>query len=62
MLCAEQDRLVKTPAIRLAARRLPNATLVCYPDAAHELLREIDPVRLAALAEIDGFLASRNAS
>jgi lysophospholipase len=27
-----------------------------FPDAGHELLREADPVRLAALARIDSFL------
>jgi lysophospholipase len=27
-----------------------------FPDAAHELLRESNPVRLEALARIDGFL------
>jgi lysophospholipase len=59
ILCAEQDRLVMTSAIRRAARRLPNARLVCYADAAHEILRESDPVRSRALAEIDAFLNAR---
>jgi lysophospholipase len=56
MLCPEQDRLVMTPAAKLAAGRLPNARLICHPQAAHELLREIDPIRNWVLAEIDGFL------
>jgi lysophospholipase len=58
MLCPEQDRLVMTPAAKLAASRLPNARLICHPHGAHELLREIDPVRKWVLAEIDGFLGS----
>lgn len=58
ILCAENDRLVTTPTIRRAARRLPNARLICNPDASHELLREADPVRLWALAQIDQFLES----
>ena len=37
-------------AIREAARHLPKAELVILADAAHEILRDRDPVRLAALA------------
>ncbi|MBV9930564.1 MAG: alpha/beta hydrolase [Alphaproteobacteria bacterium] len=55
LLAAEEDRLVSVPAIRWAARTLPRAELVTFPEAGHELLREADPVRLAALAAIDGF-------
>ncbi|HTU12278.1 MAG TPA: alpha/beta hydrolase [Allosphingosinicella sp.] len=54
---AEQDRLVSAAAIREAAALLPNATLVMMPDAAHEILRDDDPVRDEALARIDAFLA-----
>lgn len=57
LLCADQDRLVNPAAIRAAAKRLPDAKLVTFGDeAAHEILRETDPVRLRALAEIDAFL------
>jgi lysophospholipase len=56
LLCADQDRLVLASAIKLAARRLPKARLVCHPQSAHEILREIDPIRKWALAEIDGFM------
>lgn len=56
MLCAEHDPLVMTSAVKLVARRLPNARLLCNAEASHELLREIDPIRLWALAEIDAFL------
>lgn len=57
MLAAEADALVSTAAIRQVAARLPDARLHVYGrDAAHELLRELDPVRLDALARIDRFL------
>lgn len=52
----ECDRLVSPQAIRAAASSLPRAELRMFDDAAHELLREIDPVRLQTLAWIDDFL------
>ena len=61
ILGAEQDRLVSAAAIRRAARLMPKATLKMYPDAAHEILREEDPVRLDALREIDAFFAEHAA-
>lgn len=52
------DRLVGVAAIRRAAARLPDAeTLWFGREAAHEILREADPVRERALAAIDAFLA-----
>jgi lysophospholipase len=56
MLGTERDRLVSPAAIRWAAGLLPKAELIMYRTAAHELLREADPVRLDALARIDAFL------
>ena len=56
LLAAKRDRLVSTRAIVRAARRLPKAELEILPDAAHEILRDADPVRLAAMARIDAFL------
>ena len=57
MLVAEHDRLVDAGAAKRVAARLKHATLVTFGDgAAHELLREADPVRLRALAAIDSFL------
>jgi lysophospholipase len=56
LLAAKRDRLVSTKAIARAAGALPRAALEIFPDAAHELLRDADPVRLAALARIDAFL------
>ena len=58
LLCADRDRLVQAPAIREAARRLPGARIVSYPDSEHEILREVDAIRLRALADIKDFLIS----
>jgi lysophospholipase len=59
LLSADHDRLVSAEAIEDAARRLPNAELVRFPDAAHEILRDADPVRSEAFAAIDRFLDAR---
>lgn len=60
MLAAQADALVSWPAIREAAARLPDAELVSYgPEAAHEILREVDPVRNRVLAAIADFLERR---
>jgi lysophospholipase len=60
LLAAEKDRLVDPAAIHRAAARLPDVKLrVWGAESAHEILREADPVRDAALAEIDAFLDSR---
>ena len=57
ILAAETDRLVSTPAIRAVAARIAGARLHVYgAEAAHEILRELDLVRLDALARIDAFL------
>lgn len=57
ILAARTDRLVSTPAIERIAARISGARLHVYGrEAAHEILRELDPVRLDALARIDGFL------
>lgn len=57
ILGSKADRLVDPAAILEMARRLPNARLHLYgSNAAHEILRELDPVRLDALARIDLFL------
>ena len=53
----DRDRLVSPAAIRSAAALMPKAELHMYADAAHEILREADPIRLDALARIDAFLA-----
>lgn len=58
MLVAEHDRLVDPRAAAQVAARLPSATLVRFgKGAAHELLREADPIRGQAMAAIDAFLA-----
>lgn len=57
MVATGADRLVSPRAIRRAAARLPHAELRWFgPEARHEILREVDAVRLPALAAIDGFL------
>lgn len=57
ILAAREDRLVSTPAIRRVAARIAGARLHVYGrEAAHEILRESDPVRLDALGRIDAFL------
>lgn len=57
VLAARDDKLVSTPAIRRVTARLADARLHVYGrEAAHEILRELDPVRLDALARIDAFL------
>ncbi|HEX8365320.1 MAG TPA: alpha/beta hydrolase [Allosphingosinicella sp.] len=56
LLGTETDRLVSAAAIRRVAAALPKARLRMFGNAGHELLREADPVRVDALAEIDAFL------
>ena len=53
----DRDRLVSPSAIRRVAGLLPRGELFMFPTAAHEILREVDEVRLDALARIDAFLA-----
>lgn len=62
LLGTERDRLVSPAAIKRAAASLPGAELFMYRDAAHEILRESDPVRLDALARIDAFFERRLAA
>lgn len=57
LLVTSNDRLVDSQAAIRAARRLPCGELVLFgAEARHEILREVDPVRDRALAEIAGFL------
>lgn len=57
VLAASQDKLVSASATQRLAQRLANGTLHVYgPEAAHELLREADPVRNDVLARIASFL------
>lgn len=56
LLAAGHDRLVSNREIARAERELPQAELEIFDDAAHEILRDVDPVRQAALARIDAFL------
>jgi len=57
LVATTADRLVGVRAIRRAEARLPNVRATWFgSEAAHEILREADPVRERALAGIDGFL------
>jgi lysophospholipase len=59
LFATSADRLVGTRAIRRAAARLPRVNSHWFgPEAAHEILREVDAVRDRALEGIDRFLES----
>jgi lysophospholipase len=54
------DQLVDPRAALGIAERLPDARLLTFgKEAAHEILREADPARARAVAEIDAFLSER---
>jgi lysophospholipase len=54
------DRLVDTQRIVRDSKRLPNSELLLFGnEAAHELLREADPVRDMCLDRISGFFEER---
>ncbi|HEY0270901.1 MAG TPA: alpha/beta hydrolase [Sphingomonas sp.] len=59
LLAAGEDGLVDGAMIARVAARLPDAELRVFPEAAHELLREADDHRRAAMAAIDDFLARK---
>ncbi|MBA3898482.1 MAG: alpha/beta hydrolase [Sphingomonadaceae bacterium] len=55
---SDGDKLVSPAAMRAFAARLPNAKLEMFDaEVAHEILRETDAARDAALAAIDRFIA-----
>lgn len=55
-LLAGQDRIVSNEDSRAFAARLPNARYVEVSGAAHEILKETDPLRAEAWAAISDFL------
>ncbi|USI71941.1 alpha/beta fold hydrolase [Sphingomonas morindae] len=59
MLVPGRDRLVDPQASVRIAARLPDASLHLFPGARHELLREADADRLAALIAAEAFLDLR---
>ncbi|OAN58819.1 alpha/beta fold hydrolase [Sphingomonas sp. TDK1] len=60
LVVAEADGLVDARAALRIAPRLPDAELLRFgPESAHEILREVDPVRDRAIAAIDLFLDAR---
>jgi lysophospholipase len=57
MLATSADQLVSRMAIERYCQRLPHCELLMFgKEAAHELLRDADPVRDKCLATIDAFL------
>jgi lysophospholipase len=57
LLATTADQLVSTNRIIKDSKRLPNAELLLFgKEAAHELLREVDPVRNKCLNTMDAFL------
>jgi len=57
LLATAGDQLVSTPRVIADGKRLPHAeTLIFGKEAAHELLREADPVRDQCIARINSFL------
>ncbi|WP_448579928.1 alpha/beta fold hydrolase [Thermaurantiacus sp.] len=58
MLLAGRERLVSNPAALGLARRLPRVEVELLKDAAHEILREADPMRAEALSRIERFAAT----
>ncbi len=60
MLVPLADRLVDAAAARRVASALPDAVVKTWgAESAHEVLREADPVRDAAIAAVDAFLDER---
>lgn len=57
ILATDRDRLVDPAATRQVADGLRHAEIAWFAGARHEILREADPIRNAALARIDAFLA-----
>jgi lysophospholipase len=56
LMATTADRLVDTKRIIRDSKRLPNCELLLFgSEAAHELLREADPVRNQCLSAIDNF-------
>jgi lysophospholipase len=57
VVATNADGLVDYGAIRRAVSRLPHGEMLTFgKEARHEILREVDPVRDAALAAINAFL------
>lgn len=55
------EALVDNSAMTLAVERLPNARLLTFPDARHELFMEQDAIRQPLLQAVDGFFADNGA-
>ena len=55
ILQAGRDQFVMCPDQDMASRAIPEATLVRFPDAKHEILMESDPIRERAIQAILNF-------
>ncbi|MGE0178609.1 MAG: alpha/beta fold hydrolase [Sphingomonas sp.] len=59
VVATRRDRLVSSVAIEEIVEALPDARIEWIEGAAHEILRESDPIRLDALGKVDAFFAER---
>lgn len=58
---AGREALVDNAAMSAAAERLPDARLLVFPDARHELFMEQDAIRRRLMEAVDGFFADHGA-
>lgn len=59
-LIADADKLVSAPLAAATIAQLADHQILRFgPESAHEILREVDPIRDRALAAIDAFLDAR---
>jgi lysophospholipase len=63
LMATKADKLVDTKRVVRDSQRIPNSELLLFgAEAAHELLREADPVRDRCLAAIDSFFDAHSPS
>jgi lysophospholipase len=58
MALSEEDPVCSTPEMLAFARTLPNAGVIMFPDARHEILMETDAIRRRFWAAFDEFMAA----
>jgi lysophospholipase len=56
VVAGPDDRITSTPMAQSFAARLPNGRFLAIPGSEHEVLLEIEPVRLAFWEAFDGFV------
>jgi lysophospholipase len=57
VVAGPRDRITATPVAEAFVKRLPNGRFLPVADAEHEVLLEIEPVRLAFWQAFDAFMA-----